>query len=842
MASRLFSRGRATASATRRRTWLYAAGLTTTTGLGYTLYSSQYGSHASEDALLPSDPQSLYRQGRALRMDSSSSSELNSVEVAAGRPSSTWTPPTRAEMLKALGAGSKAALASSTSDLFGLRNVWDKALSSASSALSSSPHDSEPTFEATSAPGQTDHEDGEFDLLVVGGGATGAGVALDAASRGLRVALVERDDFSSGTSSKSTKLVHGGVRYLQKAVFELDYEQYKLVREALHERKTFLYTAPYLSHPLPIMLPIYKYWQVPYYFAGTKMYDILAGSANMESSYLLGKGKALEAFPMLKADGLVGAVVYYDGQHNDSRMNMALIMTAVQYGAVAANHVEVTELIKDQNGQIKGAKMRDVLTGKKWETKAKGVINATGPFTDGLRQMDEPSVQPIVSPASGVHITLPNYYAPAKIGLLDPATSDGRVIFFLPWQGNTIAGTTDSPAAVEQHPVPKEEEIEWILNEVRNYLSPDIRVRRGDVLSAWSGLRPLVSDPDAKDTQSLVRNHMINVSSSGLLTIAGGKWTTYRAMAEETVDRAIQEYGLQPMRGCVTTKLRLLGSHGWSKMMFIKLIQQFGLESDVAKHLTDTYGDRAWAVCSMAEPTGLRWPVHGKRLDPVYPYIEAEVTWACRREYAATAVDVIARRTRLSFLNAEAALEALPTVIDIMAKELGWSKAQQNQQFKDAATFLHSMGLKQERLNKLTLNDVRQGKHKERVEIEDEVLARTVFSAQELSQLKSKFNEMDFDKDGKINYKDLSRTMRRLGFANVSKETVSNIIREVDGNRDGKITLEEFLDMAAGVKELSLTNAFTDIVAKVAENPNDDGSKNGLTYEGKNSARSGGGV
>lgn len=192
--------------------------------------------------------------------------------------------------------------------------------------------------------------------------------------------------------------------------------------------------------------------------------------------------------------------------------------------------------------------------------------------------MDEPSVKPIVSPASGVHITLPNYYAPAKIGLLDPATSDGRVIFFLPWQGNTIAGTTDSPAAVEQHPVPKEEEIEWILNEVRNYLSPDIRVRRGDVLSAWSGLRPLVSDPDAKDTQSLVRNHMINVSSSGLLTIAGGKWTTYRAMAEETVDRAIQEYGLHPMRGCVTTKLRLLGSHGWSKMMFIKLIQQFGLE------------------------------------------------------------------------------------------------------------------------------------------------------------------------------------------------------------------------------------------------------------------------
>ena len=209
-----------------------------------------------------------------------------------------------------------------------------------------------------------------------------------------------------------------------------------------------------------------------------------------------------------------------------------------------------------------------------------GVINATGPFTDGLRKMDEPTSSDIVSPASGVHITLPAYFAPEKMGLIDPATSDGRVIFFLPWQGVTIAGTTDSPAEVTQHPIPKEEEIDWILNEVRNYLAPDIKVRRGDVLSAWSGLRPLVKDPGAKNTESLVRNHMINVSKSGLLTIAGGKWTTYRAMAEETVDRALDEYGLRDkaQRGCVTEKIQLVGSAGWTKMMFIKLIQQFGLE------------------------------------------------------------------------------------------------------------------------------------------------------------------------------------------------------------------------------------------------------------------------
>lgn len=230
-----------------------------------------------------------------------------------------------------------------------------------------------------------------------------------------------------------------------------------------------------------------------------------------------------------------------------------------------------------------------------------GVINATGPFTDGMRKLDNQQVAEIVAPSSGVHITLPNYYGPKGMGLLDPNTSDGRVIFFLPWQGNVIAGTTDSPSAVEPHPLPKEEEIQWILDEVRHYLSPDIKVRRGDVLSAWSGLRPLVRDPDAADTQSLVRNHMINTSESGLMTIAGGKWTTYRAMAEETVDAAIKEFNLKPLGPCQTEHIKLIGAHAWSHTMFIKLIQQFGLDTEVAKHLSNTYGDRAWTVAAMAE-------------------------------------------------------------------------------------------------------------------------------------------------------------------------------------------------------------------------------------------------
>lgn len=263
--------------------------------------------------------------------------------------------------------------------------------------------------------------------------------------------------------------------------------------------------------------------------------------------------------------------------------------------------------------------------------------------------MDEPTTQEIVAPSAGVHITLPNYYSPQTMGMLDPATSDGRVIFFLPWQGNAIAGTTDSASPVTANPIPKEEEIQWILGEVRNYLSKDIEVRREDVLSAWSGIRPLVRDPDAKNTESLVRNHMINISPSGLLTIAGGKWTTYRAMAAETVDAAIKQYGLQEsaIYPCKTEKIKLLGSHGWRKNLYVELIQQYGLETEVAKHLTDTYGDLAWSVCAMEERTNQRWPQHGKRIDPVYPYIEGEVRYACRREFAHTAVDVIARRVSL---------------------------------------------------------------------------------------------------------------------------------------------------------------------------------------------------
>lgn len=575
-----------------------------------------------------------------------------------------------------------------------------------------------------------------YDLLVIGAGATGAGIALDAATRGLKVAVVERDDFSSGTSSKSTKLVHGGVRYLEKAVWELDYNQYALVKEALRERKYFLDTAPHLSMWLPIMLPLDKWWKAPYYWAGTKCYDFLAGSEGIESSYFLTRSKALDAFPMLKKDNLVGALVYYDGAHNDSRMNVSLAMTAALYGSTVVNHLEVTGLEKDANGKLCGARVKDLVqdkNGKKPDEfiiRAKGIINATGPFTDGIRKFDDETVKDIVAPSSGVHVILPGYYSPQKMGLIDPKTSDGRVIFFLPWQGNTIAGTTDSPTDITQNPVAKEEEIDWILSEIRHYLSPDINVRRGDVLAAWSGIRPLVKDPNAKNTESLVRNHLINVSPSGLLTCAGGKWTTYRQMAEEAVDEAIKTFNLQTravinapdvsgteqvddgarLNGtCQTHQVKLVGAHGFSKTLFINLIQHFGVETDIAKHLTESYGDRAWTVAALSSPTEQRFPVRGERISPLYPFIDGEVRYAVRHEYAQTAVDVLARRTRLAFLNAQAALEAAPKVIDIMAQELKWDSKRKEVEWVDTVKFLESMGLPKSKLN-ATRKQVESGK------------------------------------------------------------------------------------------------------------------------------------
>lgn len=560
-------------------------------------------------------------------------------------------------------------------------------------------------------------ETAEYDVLVIGGGATGCGVALDAVTRGLKTALVEKDDFSSGTSSRSTKLIHGGVRYLQKAVFNLDYEQFKLVTEALHERANMLRSAPHLAQPLPIMLPVYTWWKIPYFWAGIKMYDLIAGRQLLHSSYYVGKNKALELFPMLNKKDLCGGIVYYDGQQDDARMNVAIALTAVRRGASIANHTEVLQLLKRKIVQdnvekevVCGARVRDNLTGDEWDIHAKCVVNATGPYTDGIRNMDDASRKNICQPSSGVHVVLPEYYSPPNMGLLDPETSDGRVIFLIPWEGRTVAGTTDKPTKLSFSPTPSKSEVQFILDEVKHYLSQDVAVRSDDVLAAWSGIRPLVSDPKSKNTEALSRNHVIDISDGNLVTIAGGKWTTYRAMAADTVDAAIKACHLKPaLMECQTDGLVLEGGEGFTPNLFMGLVQDYGLDIEVAKHLSHCYGTKAVWVAKEASPTGHRWPIVGKRLTSEFPHIEAEVKFAVE-EYACTVVDVLARRTRLAFLNVETAQEILPRVVDVMAKELGWSRARKEQESKDAMEFLVQMGLslKQE-LRNTSVSEERSG-------------------------------------------------------------------------------------------------------------------------------------
>lgn len=505
-----------------------------------------------------------------------------------------------------------------------------------------------------------------YDLLIIGGGATGCGIAVDAATRGLNVALIEKNDLAEGTSSRSTKLVHGGVRYLEAAVKKLDRAQYNLVREALQERGIFLQNAPHLANALPLVTPLYKWLEVPYVYAGLLMYDMLAGDKGLGKSYVVGRKEALERFPMLKREGLKAGVVYYDGQFNDARMAVTLALTAKNNGAVIANHVEALSLEKDAKGKVCGARVRDAITGDEFTIRARGVINAAGPFVDRIRQMDDASAAPVLKAASGIHIVLSSRFVPPDTGLLIPKTEDGRVLFVLPWQGQALIGTTDNPAEITDHPRATEEEIEYVLRHINQYF--DLSVKRSDVKSVWSGLRPLVQFDETANTAQLVREHLLMVSPSGLLSMAGGKWTSYRKMAEEAVDQAIATCGLQPMHACQTRNLRLYGAEHYAPEIAQVLTNDYGLAADIAHHLQHAFGDKAMCVARLASE-GL-----GARLHPDHPFVEAEVVYSARHEFAERASDVLTRRIPLALLDNAAAQAAVPRVVALMGEVHGWDQ------------------------------------------------------------------------------------------------------------------------------------------------------------------------
>ncbi len=517
----------------------------------------------------------------------------------------------------------------------------------------------------------------KFDLLVIGGGATGCGIALDAATRGLRVALVEQNDFSSGTSSRSTKLIHGGVRYLEQAVLKFDRSQFKLVRDALHERSTLLKIAPHLAYPLAILTPLYNVFEVPYYRTGLRLYDRLAGKKRLNKSFFIGEQEALERFPMLKAEKLKGGVIYYDGQFDDARMNILLAATADAKGAVICNYAKVTELIQTR-GRVTGAKIEDQLSQNSFPITAKVVINAAGPFLDAIRKMESQRSLPLLSASSGSHIILDKKHSPPETGLLIPKTEDGRVLFLLPWNGQTLVGTTDNPAPITSNPKPSEADIQFILRQINNYFS--LKITRSEVKAAWTGLRPLVSDPGASDTAKLSRDHIINVSGHGLITIAGGKWTTYRKMASDTVDAAIT-LGSLKAGPCITEKTLILGAENYQDSLSADLQKQYQFATDIAVHLTRAYGYRCHEFLSRVSPE-LK-----ERLHPNYPYLKAEVIHAVTKESARTAIDVLARRVRLGFLDTEATMHVAPEVTRLMAPHLKWNSSQQEQEIKSVRDY-----------------------------------------------------------------------------------------------------------------------------------------------------------
>jgi glycerol-3-phosphate dehydrogenase len=490
-----------------------------------------------------------------------------------------------------------------------------------------------------------------WDIIVIGGGATGLGVALDSASRGYRTLLLEQSDFAKGTSSRSTKLVHGGVRYLAQG-------DLLLVMEALHERGIMLKVAPHLTFNQEFIIPVYTIPDAIMYTVGLKFYDLLAGRLSMGKSYFLNREKTLQRLPQLKKKGLKGGVVYHDGQFDDARMAVSLASLCTEKGGLVLNYFKITSLLKNEKGKIYGVRAVDEISGEEFSLNANLVINATGVFADTVAGMDNPSSKPSIKPSQGVHIVVDKSFLQSKSAIMIPRTDDGRVLFAIPWYDEVVLGTTDTPVnEISMEPVALEKEISFILQTAGNYLvkTPG----REDILSVFAGLRPLAANADnPASTKELSRRHKITLSPSGLLSIVGGKWTTYRLMAKETIDKAIRA-GFLDKKKCITANLKLTGLH----------------ENSTSERL-HIYGENSSEIEKLSsEDHSLAIPLH-----PELPYTRAEILWICRNEMPVTIEDMLSRRTRSLILNVKASADIAPEVARLMADEFGHNEKWQKEQ------------------------------------------------------------------------------------------------------------------------------------------------------------------
>ncbi len=498
---------------------------------------------------------------------------------------------------------------------------------------------------------------GQWDVIVIGGGATGLGAAVDSATRGYKTLLLEAVDFAKATSSRSTKLVHGGVRYLQKG-------DVKLVLEALKERGRMIRNAPHLASKRAFVVPAYQWFDIPFYGVGLTLYDVLAGGEGLGRSRILSRAGTIKALPTVHSAGLKGGILYYDGQFDDSRYAIALMRTLFDNGGIALNYARVTSLLKTAD-KVAGVAVEDTETGTTFDCQAKVVVNATGIFSDDVRRMDEPGAKEMLSVSQGAHVVLPRDFFPGNTALMVPRTSDGRVLFAIPWHDRVVVGTTDGPVPrPEYDPSAKRDERAFLLQHIEKYL--DRKPTSKEIGSVWAGQRPLVRNENASGTAAVSREHTILTSKSNLVTILGGKWTTYRRMGEDVVNKAILAGGLTPSV-CRTAELRL---HGYTES------PQAGWQG--------VYGGDWQQIQTL--------PESGKQIHPQLPYVQAEVVWAARFEMARTIDDVLARRTRGLFLDARACVEAAPAVAQILAQELShdlqWQNAQIDEFRKVAAGYI----------------------------------------------------------------------------------------------------------------------------------------------------------
>lgn len=496
----------------------------------------------------------------------------------------------------------------------------------------------------------------EWDVIIIGGGATGLGVAVDAATRGYRTLLLESHDFAKGTSSRSTKLVHGGVRYLAQGYIDL-------VREALRERGRLAKNAPHLFRTQAFIIPGEKWWVAPYYTLGLTVYDFLSGKLSIGKTRHLSQSRARERLSGVKDEKLRAGVCYYDGQFDDARLAVTLAQTAVDHGATLINYCPVIALEKDANGKISGVRCRDEFTGNEYQLQSRCVINATGVFTNPIMNMDEPHDKPPILPSQGIHLVLDADFLPGTDALMVPKTSDGRVLFAVPWHGKLVVGTTDVLVQdADYEPKPLEDEINFILATAKDYLKR--APTRADVRSVFVGLRPLAAPKaEGKSTKEVSRSHKVETSASGLVSIIGGKWTTYRQMAEDGIDAAINA-NLLPAKTCQTTELHL---HGYQP------------EQSLDNNPLSVYGSDAPAIEALAASDAQL----ARRIHPEHPYTYAQVQWGIDHEMAQSVEDILARRIRLLFLDARAASAAAPDVAAFMADKLGWDDAKKAKEIAD---------------------------------------------------------------------------------------------------------------------------------------------------------------